>query len=389
MSILADGVYPIRIIITANYQHEILSRNLAENRTKGYSLQQVSTYINAHRSESPHSTFAINIGRDCARLYRSAATHYALFEQIDSLVGFDSPQDLPTNVQAIIAQPEISNAVDSLFTKDCRDKFLVIKHYGNSTSTHFLNAGDYSPARNFDSTYKLIRQFLNHKYHIPTDTTLSAADILGGSTEFFGCAHRFQLERADADISLIAANSFRDTISAEMDYCALNKTFPFDNQLVKFRVKGADLLKILHYMVRGIYCRMTDKDGDLLRISVDGATLRAPHNIDCAGGIFWSIDVRRKDFSIRVDSLLNGRQFSEEQIYTIATSAFRAERIIKETGIAAEVEQVHQDWFSAYLAYLDSATIQRATAVGRLTLHPERWTQNALHREIKIITNKK
>lgn len=385
MSISAEDLCPLRIIITANYQHEILSRNLAENRTKGYSLQQVSTYINAHRSESPHSTYAINIGTDCARLYRLAATRYALFEQIDSLVGFTSSEDLPANVRAIIAQPEIRSATDSLFTKDYRDKFLVIKHYGDSTTTHYLSAGDYSPARNFDSIYDLIRQFLKHKYRILTDTTLSAAEILGGSTEFFDCAHRFQLESCNSDISLIAANSFRDTISAEIDFRLLNKLFPYDNQLVKFRVNGSDLLKILRYIVRGVYRRMTDKDGDLLRISADGTTLRAAHNIDCAGGIFWSIDVRRKDFAVKIDSFLNGRKFNLNEIYTIATNSFRAEKIISATGISAEIEQVHKDWFSAFLVYLDTAPTGHSTASGQLTLKPERWTKNALRREIQII----
>jgi hypothetical protein len=384
-SILADGLLPIRIIITANYQHEILSRNLAENRTKGYSLQQVSTYINAHRSESPHSTYAINIGTDCARLYRSAATRYALFEQIDSVVGFDSQQNLPANVRAVIDQPEIRRATDSLFTSDYRDKFLVIKHYGDSTTTHYLSAGDYSPARNFDSIYDLIRQFFKHKYRIATDTTLSAAEILGGSMEFFDCAHRFQLESSNSDISLIAANSFRDTISGKMDFRSLNKLFPYDNKLVKFRVKGSELLEILRYMVRGTYRRMTDKDGDLLRISADGTTLRAAHNIDCAGGIFWSIDVRRRDFAVKIDSFLNGRKFDLNEIYTIATNSFRAEKIINETGISAEIEQVRKDWFSAFLAYLDTAPTSHSTASGRLTLKPEGWTQNALRREIPII----
>ena len=385
MSILAEDLCPLRIIITANYQHEILSRNLAENRTKGYSLQQVSTYINAHRSESPHSTYAINIGTDCARLYCSAATRYALFEQIDSLVGFDSQQNLPANVRAIIAQPEIRSAMDSLFTKDYRDKFLVIKHYGDSTTTPYLSAGDYSPARNFNPTYTLIGQFLNHRYHIATDTTLSAAAILSGNTEFFDHAHHFQLESCNADISLISANSFGDTISGEMNFPSLSKLFPYDNQLIKFRVNGSELLEILRYMVRGTYRRMTDKDGDLLRISADGTTLRAAHNIDCAGGIFWSIDVRRKDFAVKIDSFLNGRKFNLNEIYTIATNSFRAEKIINATGISAEIEQVHKDWFSAFLAYLDSSPTRPTNSVGQLTLKPERWTQNALRRGIQII----
>jgi hypothetical protein len=170
-----------------------------------------------------------------------------------------------------------------------------------------------------------------------------------------------------------------------MDFRSMNKLFPYDNKLVKFRVKGSELLEILRYMVRGTYRRMTDKDGDLLRISADGTTLRAAHNIDCAGGIFWSIDVRRRDFAVKIDSFLNGRKFDLNEIYTIATNSFRAEKIINETGISAEIEQVRKDWFSAFLAYLDTAPTSHSTASGRLTLKPEGWTQNALRREIPII----
>ena len=138
-------------------------------------------------------------------------------------------------------------------------------------------------------------------------------------------------------------------------------------------------------MVRSTYRRMTDKDGDLLRISAEGSTLRAAHNIDCVGGIFWSIDLRRKDFSVKIDSFLNGREFNPNEIYTITTNSFRAEKILKETGINADIEQVRKDWFLAFLAYLDTAPTGHSTASGRLTLKPERWTQNALRREIPII----
>jgi hypothetical protein len=134
---------------------------------------------------------------------------------------------------------------------------------------------------------------------------------------------------------------------------------------------------------------MTDKEGDLLRISADGTTLRAAHNIDCAGGIFWSIDVRRKDFAVKIDSFLNGRKFNLNEIYTIATNSFRAEKIISATGISAEIEQVHKDWFSAFLAYLYSSPTRPTNSVGQLTLKPERWTKNALRRDISVIIRNK
>ncbi len=384
----AEEVRPLRVVITRNYQHHILEYNFINNHRNKYSLQRVATYIHSHRSDSSSRIFAINIGNNPSREYRTATVKHNIFEVADSIVQFDRIDQLPDDVTELLNSHATKKAISQLDSSDFHHRFLVIRKFGKDTSMTYLSAEDYSAARGFDKIYDIVKSFITQNVSA-VDSTISARSTLEGSTDFLHTAHRFQLTAADADISISAANSLDDTLTTKSKIRDILKLFPYDNKLVTFSLTEEQLLKLLSKSANEIYQQMFSINDDLIRATPEGHLQRTIHNIYNIGGLFWSIDARRKGLAVKIDSLAGEKTTSSDKVYTIATDSFRAEKIITSLGLSIPIRVVAEDWIYSYIKWLnenvDSTT---KSSTGRLTIKPQRWSNRALRREINIIEDR-
>ena len=128
---------------------------------------------------------------------------------------------------------------------------------------------------------------------------------------------------------------------------------------------------------------------DLIRATPEGHLQRTIHNIYNIGGLFWSIDARRKGLAVKIDSLAGEKTTSSDKVYTIATDSFRAEKIITSLGLSIPIRVVAEDWIYSYIKWLnENVGSTTKSSTGRLTIKPQRWSNRALRREINIIEDR-
>lgn len=153
-----------------------------------------------------------------------------------------------------------------------------------------------------------------------------------GMCDYINFLHFVQLDASGADISFAAPLTFNGTVpGGTVSVRDLFSIYPFENQLYVLKMSGRE---ILSYLERS-YAQWIQSDPDhLLRIrqgrdertgserwSFTGRT----YNFDSAAGLCYTVDIDAPEGSrVRIRSLADGREFSEDGMYTVAMTSYRA-----------------------------------------------------------------
>jgi 2',3'-cyclic-nucleotide 2'-phosphodiesterase/3'-nucleotidase len=185
------------------------------------------------------------------------------------------------------------------------------------------------------------------------DTSFAFIDALKGPSVGMDFIHQVQLAFTDAEVSFAAPLSFNDTIVIGN---LLNKDFfslySYENYLYTMELSGKEIRDYLEYSYNlWLQDMQTDPDNILsfkrdgegrIRTDLPGSyRLKSPFfNLDAAAGMVYRVHIDSAyGQRIEIKSLMNGKPFKADQMYTVAVNSYRGSggggHLTKGAGISA------------------------------------------------------
>lgn len=170
----------------------------------------------------------------------------------------------------------------------------------------------------FEEDRKRVEEFSSSKLG-SIDEDIDPKLIFEGPCLYSNLIHYVQLEESQAKVSFVSPTKFRGVVPAgDISYNDVLNLYPFENILYKVGMTGA---QIRNY----------------LELSYDNWK-RKPVAFDCAGGLEYSVDLRKPLGSrIEIISFTDGTTFNEDETYPVAMASYRAngggDLLLQATGL--------------------------------------------------------
>lgn len=258
--------------------------------------------------------------------------------------------------------------------------------------------------QHFAQQHKAVAAFTQKKIG-RLNSRLETRSSYFGSSAFIDLIHTMQLRIGEADISFAAPLALDATIEAgDISVADMFNLYKFENLLYTMRLSGKEIKDYLEYSYdHWVRTMKSPQDTMLLfrqgveQIAEPWQRLQHPaYNFDCAGGLKYTVDLRKKKGSrIRILGLANGRPFDLQKNYRVAVNSYRGNGggglLTAGAGIAKEelpqrvLQSTRRD-----LRYYLMETIKKDPVLSPKALHhwhfiPQKWVQKARQRDERLL----
>lgn len=166
---------------------------------------------------------------------------------------------------------------------------------------------------------------------------LRTRDAYAGMSDYVNLLHTVSLSVPEAQLSLAAPLTFNGYVRpGTLLYNDLFTVYPFENQLYVVSMTGKEVKDCLEYSYAG-WVNTVSGGGDgvhILRIENEPdprtgqkrwSFVGRSYNFDSAGGLVYDVDVTEPAGSrVKIKSLADGAAFSEDAVYNVAMTSYRA-----------------------------------------------------------------
>lgn len=258
--------------------------------------------------------------------------------------------------------------------------------------------------RHFSHDFKQIKEFASEKIGIFTDS-ININDAYFGSSAYIDLIQTLQLEVSKADISFAAPLFFNASIEAgEVKVSNLFDLYRFEDHLYTILLTGEEIKKYLEMSYAYWTNQMKSEDDYMLQLQpMKNNPSRMGFknfifNFDSAAGLRYTVDVSKPEGEkICIEGLVDGRQFKEEELYTVAMTAYRAngggELLTKGAGLSKEeidtriIDCTERDLRYYLMLYIKNNKTIHPQAMNHWKFIPQEWVEKASERERKILFN--
>lgn len=387
-----------RVIITVDYCYNLLLKNPLSGFFSKNSLPYAMTYIASHRADKSQNVIVINLGDSMARAYRFANPFIGVADTMIRTVGYDTIAKLPDKIREFINSQEVKDSVASFRAAPLNQRgahILVAQVVDNKLTLRSVDVTQYYPDKQTTTACERISEKLEHFFRDPVfgDGCVGSTvwgdpiDMLYGKSQYSDLFHQFQIDRTAADISLFAASNLVkiDSTITFADICDL---LPYDNKLVTINMNGEQIKIYIEKTYAAKWLTMRTDDDDLLRLTHDAdgryRTMKALHNIDDIQGVSMTVNLRRSaGHKVKIDEIA-GREFSDTEQYSVATTSFRAAQLVAEKIIAEDaIKIVSENYTLDFIKYIRQAQPKQMSK--SIVVEPQEWLEKAYLREIPFI----
>ena len=246
----------------------------------------------------------------------------------------------------------------------------------------------------FHSDYKKVKEFTLRKVG-DLNVDLVTKDSYKGMCPYMNLIHTLSLSYGGAQISFAAPLTFnRDVKAGKLIYNDLFTIYPYENQLFVVKMSGREIKDYLEFSY-DTWINTYKPGGHVLKIASgeDQRTrqqrwhfLNRSYNFDSAAGIVYEVDVTKPyGERVSISSLADGKPFSEDAIYKVAMTSYRAsgggDLLSKGAGIDTdnmddrivgkypEIRNILYDYLQSH-GSIDEATIGDESVIGHWDFVP-------------------
>lgn len=286
------------------------------------------------------------------------------------------------------------------------NKDNVVTGHDTSCSLNYIgtitNASATDFKRHFSSHFRQIKAFASEKIGTFTDS-VNINDAYFGSSAYIDLIQELQLSVSKADISFAAPLFFNASIDAgEVKVSNLFDLYRFEDHLYTILLTGAEIKNYLEMSYGFWINQMTCEDDDFLQLQpMKNKPDRMGFknfifNFDSAAGIHYTVDVSKPEGEkITIEKLADGREFKEEELYTVAMTAYRAngggELLTKGAGLTKEeidsriIGCTERDMRHYLMLYIKEHRTIHPHAMNHWRFIPEEWVSKASERERALL----
>lgn len=267
---------------------------------------------------------------------------------------------------------------------------------------HNLHSESYK--RHFAYAFNEVKKFATEKI----GTFLNRVDITDayfGSSAYIDLIQNLQLKVSGADISFSAPLFFNASIEAgDIKVSNLFNLYRFEDHLYTLLLTGKEIKDYLEMSYASWTQQMKSEDDTMLLISPMKSNPSRMgfknfiFNFDSAAGLRYTVDVSKPEGEkICIEGLVDGRQFKEEELYTVAMTAYRAngggELLTKGAGLSKEeidtriIDCTERDLRYYLMLYIKNNKTIHPQAMNHWKFIPQEWVEKASERERKILFN--
>ena len=240
---------------------------------------------------------------------------------------------------------------------------------------------------------------------------LRTVDAYTGMSDYINLVHTLSLRSTDAQISIAAPLTYDGSVAAgTIVYNDLFTIYPYENQLFVLNMTGAEVKGLLEASYDNWVYTYSKDNPRLLKVrnAADPRTgqkgwsfVSRSYNFDSAAGIVYEVDVTKvRGSRVNVLSLADGSPFSEDAVYKVAMTSYRAnggggllrdgagissemvqERII---GRHKEIREILYDFITEHKV-LDEELIRNYDLIGSWKFVPENIADKALAKDIELM----
>ncbi len=213
--------------------------------------------------------------------------------------------------------------------------------YDKNITGHLISMAPYAPDKDFMKQFLpdfvQVKKFVDRKIGVFTNG-IDARKALFGPSAFVDIIHQLQLEKTDADVSLVSLLSLKAQIAKGDVYMRdLFKLYRYENYLYTLSMTGKEIKNALEYSYGLWYNTMTaktdhllafrqDKNGNMVTSSFSGkpALKNAYYNFVSAAGIKYVVDVSKPAGKrIQILSMADGKPFEMNKTYRVAINSYQ------------------------------------------------------------------
>jgi 5''-nucleotidase/2'',3''-cyclic phosphodiesterase and related esterases len=182
----------------------------------------------------------------------------------------------------------------------------------------------------FRDEFDKVKSFTNKKVG-ELDKDIFTKEAYFGASDYINFLHKIQLDASNADFSIVAPLTYNGIIKkGEINYNSLFVIYPFENQLYKIKLTGKQIKNYLEFSYNNWVNTVAKKGDHILKINFNPDknkyNFTEPFfNFDALSGLDYKVDVTKPyGEKIVIKELLDGREFKENQEYTVAITSYRA-----------------------------------------------------------------
>ncbi|MBQ0048091.1 MAG: 5'-nucleotidase C-terminal domain-containing protein [Prevotellaceae bacterium] len=265
---------------------------------------------------------------------------------------------------------------------------------------HNLHSESYK--RHFAYAFNEVKKFATEKI----GTFLNRVDITDayfGSSAYIDLIQNLQLKVSGADISFSAPLFFNASIEAgDIKVSNLFNLYRFEDHLYTLLLTGKEIKDYLEMSYASWTQQMKSEDDTMLLISPMKSNPSRMgfknfiFNFDSAAGLNYEVDVTKPEGEkIKVFSLQNGKKFDENELYSVAMTAYRANgggelltkgaKLTKEEMDSRIMNVSEHDIRFYLLEYIKELGTINPQPQGHWKFVPEEWASKAEARERLIL----
>lgn len=256
--------------------------------------------------------------------------------------------------------------------------------------------------RHFASDFRHIKDFASEKIGTFTES-VNINDAYFGSSAYIDLIQSLQLKVSQADISLAAPLFFNASIEAgDVKVSNLFDLYRFEDHLYTILLTGKEIKNYLEMSYSAWTNQMKDENDTMLQLQpMKNNPSRMGFknfifNFDSAAGIIYTVDVSKPEGErICIERMANGKPFKEDEVYTVAMTAYRAngggELLTKGAGLSKEeissriINCTEKDMRHYLMLYIKEQKIIQPKAMNHWKFIPEKWVAAATERERAIL----
>ena len=264
------------------------------------------------------------------------------------------------------------------------------------------NSSSHDFKRHFSHLFHKIKLFASEKIGTFSES-ININDAYFGSSSYIDLIQALQLNISGADISFAAPLFFNASVEAgDVKVSNLFDLYRFDDHLYTIILTGKEIKQYLEMSYSQWVNQIHDENDYLLQLQ---PMKNNPNrmgfknfifNFDSAAGIIYTVDVTKPvGEKISIKSMADGRPFREEELYTVAMTAYRAngggELLTKGAGLTKEeissriIGCTEKDLRHYLMLYIKEKQTIQPKAMNHWKFIPEELVQKAQERERNLL----
>ena len=243
------------------------------------------------------------------------------------------------------------------------------------------------------------------------EVPLRTIDAYTGMSDYINLVHTLSLKSTDAQISIAAPLTYDGSVAAgTIVYNDLFTIYPYENQLFVLNMTGAEVKGLLEASYDNWVYTYSKDNPRLLKVrnAEDPRTgqkgwsfVSRYYNFDSAAGIVYEVDVTKgRGERISILSLADGSPFSEDAVYKVSMTSYRANggggllrdgaglsaEMVQERIISRhkEIREILYDFITEHKV-IGAELIRDCNLIGSWKFVPENIADKALAKDIELM----